>query len=59
VKVGVTFACHPGRTAVHQGLDALCRGGSGDAQTTDDACAPRLHAEKLLGLLGLKLNKVL
>jgi len=30
-------------------LDVLCRGGSGDA---DEACAIRLHAEKLLGLLG-------
>jgi hypothetical protein len=35
--------------AIHQDLDVLCRGGSGDA---DEACAIRLHAEKLLGLLG-------
>jgi hypothetical protein len=36
--------------AVHHGLDVLCRGGSGDA--TSDACEVRVHAEKLLGLLG-------
>jgi len=35
--------------AIHQDLDVLCRRGSGDA---DEACAIRLHAEKLLGLLG-------
>jgi len=36
--------------AIHQDLDVLCRGGSGDA---DEACAIRLHAEKLLGLLAI------
>ena len=38
--------------AVHVGLDELCRGGHGDDPATEKACEVRLHAEKLLGLLG-------
>lgn len=38
--------------AIHDSLDAKCRGWSGDDPHTDEICEVRLKAEKLLGKLG-------
>lgn len=38
--------------SIHKDLDAMCRGGSGDGRSTDDACRVRTAVSDLIGAIG-------